>query len=609
MKPFHWSKLPLHECEQSVWRRSKEMFRASASAAIDAERLQTLFCIKKRHRSLHRSNKTGTDSETSEVGKNGHGEGKKSRQRYSLLDLRRAQNIGIMLSKFRCSLRKIREAVVELDASVLTLDDVASLKQYVPTDEEIEMLRAFQGDARDLGIAERFFLEILSVPRYRERLSVFEFVKSFEDRWQEATSGISTLRHALLELRDCKGLHQVLENLLAIGNFMNYGTSMGNAGGFRLDALEQVTNMRSNMDQDGAVCSLLDYLVAQLSSSGQEKILSFTAELKHLEASTKVSLPLVLEHVAHLRQGLSSLEHEISLAAPDDPLAARLPEFVAAAKEKLEALVADVEAVNALFSETRKLYGENSKVSQMQLCRKFASFCSAFLAAVQAWELKRVDTSAPCSPHCSRSAKSSDEVAAAPVCATSDVEVENTEIVEEEEEEEVSLDSSWFGSVLKRGKRIPNRTARKGDFPACNSLFLYSCLLPPASHLTSVKQQQATAEPQKTRSKIWMPRCCCWCDDCLPCFRRLFSPPPPTTTTSSSLIPFLVSGAVSVRTNTAEAPIAAMLTTRYACPCPSKPLTLFAPSGLGAQRSIRRVQGGTLLRAASETGEDEESAA
>ncbi|EKX54110.1 hypothetical protein GUITHDRAFT_63706, partial [Guillardia theta CCMP2712] len=237
------------------------MYRASASAAIDADRLQTLFCIKKRHKSLHRASRTGVDGEPSEAARNGHGDGKKSRQRYSLLDLRRAQNIGIMLSKFRCSLRKIREAVVELDADVLTLDDVASLKQYVPTDEEMEMLRAFDGDARDLGIAERFFLEILSVPRYRERLSVFEFVKSFEDRWQEATSGISTLRLALLELKDCKGLHQVLENLLAIGNFMNFGTSMGNAGGFRLDALEQVSNMRSNVDKDGTVCTLLDYLV------------------------------------------------------------------------------------------------------------------------------------------------------------------------------------------------------------------------------------------------------------------------------------------------------------------------------------------------------------
>jgi len=37
------------------------------------------------------------------------------------------------------------------------------LKLYVPSDEEITTLRAYEGPVASLGIAERFFLEILDV--------------------------------------------------------------------------------------------------------------------------------------------------------------------------------------------------------------------------------------------------------------------------------------------------------------------------------------------------------------------------------------------------------------------------------------------------------------
>ena len=56
---------------------------------------------------------------------------------------------------------------MSLDSTVLSPDDVHMLKLFVPTDEESRTLRAFEGPAASLGIAERFFLEILEVPRYK----------------------------------------------------------------------------------------------------------------------------------------------------------------------------------------------------------------------------------------------------------------------------------------------------------------------------------------------------------------------------------------------------------------------------------------------------------
>lgn len=65
------------------------------------------------------------------------GEVAKMRGGKGLLDLRRAQNASIMLSRFKMTTSQLCAAVMSLDAGVLSLDDVTSLTQYVPTAEEV----------------------------------------------------------------------------------------------------------------------------------------------------------------------------------------------------------------------------------------------------------------------------------------------------------------------------------------------------------------------------------------------------------------------------------------------------------------------------------------
>lgn len=49
----------------------------------------------------------------------------------------RAQNIAIMLSRFRMSHSAIRAAVIAIDDSHLSVDNLKSLRQYTPTDDEV----------------------------------------------------------------------------------------------------------------------------------------------------------------------------------------------------------------------------------------------------------------------------------------------------------------------------------------------------------------------------------------------------------------------------------------------------------------------------------------
>ncbi len=50
---------------------------------------------------------------------------------------------------------------------------------------QIDLLKAFKGDATKLGNAEKFFLEVMDIPRLAERLNCFVYKKEFHSRVAE----------------------------------------------------------------------------------------------------------------------------------------------------------------------------------------------------------------------------------------------------------------------------------------------------------------------------------------------------------------------------------------------------------------------------------------
>jgi len=57
---------------------------------------------------------------------------------------------------------------------------------------QIDLLKAFKGDATKLGNAEKFFLEVMDIPRLAERLNCFVYKKEFHSRVAELVAVCST---------------------------------------------------------------------------------------------------------------------------------------------------------------------------------------------------------------------------------------------------------------------------------------------------------------------------------------------------------------------------------------------------------------------------------
>jgi hypothetical protein len=373
MRPFHWKKLPPNENVNTMWSNAKTQEWNDIVAQLEPAQIEKLF-------SANQTVRTGAD-----LPAQGFTYTPKKSQKTALIDLCRAQNVSIMLSKLRCSIKELKQAVLSLNASVLDVDSTAELMKFVPSDEEIEVLKAHTGDAAMLGLAECFFLEIAGIPRYAERLQVHHFILKFDDICAELEGKLSSLIKCLTELTKSRRLHRFMLHVLAVGNFLNHGTSMGNATAFRLEALNQTINIKSNVEG----VTLLHFLASHVHSSDPD-LLKLPGDLANAEAGAAISLSSVSELMAGIKRELSSAVEEYHKCASNDALKSILSGFLPHAQKAFDNIVHQEAKSQALFKETKSLYAEERpSVTQEELCGVFSVFKQALVTVIKENEVSR----------------------------------------------------------------------------------------------------------------------------------------------------------------------------------------------------------------------------
>ena len=88
-------------------------------------------------------------------------------------------------------------------------------------------------------------MEMLKLPRFTSKVKGFQVRCEFDSRIAELGGSIGLMQSAIRELSQGKQLRGVLEAILNIGNFLNHGTSRGNAAGFKLDTLAKLKSTKA----------------------------------------------------------------------------------------------------------------------------------------------------------------------------------------------------------------------------------------------------------------------------------------------------------------------------------------------------------------------------
>ncbi|KAF6113381.1 dishevelled associated activator of morphogenesis 2 [Phyllostomus discolor] len=375
LKSFNWVKLNEERVPGTVWNEIDDM---QVFRILDLEDFEKMFSAYQRHQK-----ELGSTEDIYLASR--------KVKELSVIDGRRAQNCIILLSKLKLSNEEIRQAVLKMDEQEdLAKDMLEQLLKFIPEKSDIDLLEEHKHEIERMARADRFLYEMSRIDHYQQRLQALFFKKKFQERLAEAKPKVEAILLASQELIRSKRLKQMLEVVLAIGNFMNKG-QRGGAYGFRVASLNKIVDTKSSIDRN---ISLLHYLIMILEKHFPD-ILNMPSELQHLPEAAKVNLAELEKEVGNLRKGLRAVEVELEyqkhqLREPNDKFVPVMSDFITVSSFSFSELEDQLNESRDKFSKALMHFGEqDSKMQPDEFFGIFDTFLQAFSEARQDLEAMR----------------------------------------------------------------------------------------------------------------------------------------------------------------------------------------------------------------------------
>ncbi|KAG9336637.1 hypothetical protein JZ751_002984 [Albula glossodonta] len=275
LKSFNWAKLAENKLEGTVW---TDLDDIRVFKILDLEDIEKTFSAYQRQQDFFMTNnskqkETEDDSLSS-----------KKVKELSVIDGRRAQNCNILLSRLKLSNDEIKRAILTMDEQEdLPKDMLEQLLKFVPEKSDVDLLEEHKQELSRMAKADRFLYEMSRISHYQQRLQSLYFKKKFAERIAEIKPKVEALAKASKEVLHSRNLKQLLEVVLAFGNYMNKG-QRGNAYGFKVSSLNKIADTKSSIDKN---ITLLHYLITILEKK-YPKVMLFQEDLQNVPEAAKV---------------------------------------------------------------------------------------------------------------------------------------------------------------------------------------------------------------------------------------------------------------------------------------------------------------------------------
>uniref|UniRef100_A0A670YX14 Formin like 1 n=1 Tax=Pseudonaja textilis TaxID=8673 RepID=A0A670YX14_PSETE len=300
----------------------------------------------------------------------------KAPAKVSLIECNRAKNLAITLRKGGLDVDSICKAIQTYDLQTLNLDFLELLMRFIPTEYEMTLIRKYEKEQRpldELSDEDQFMIKLSKIPRLAERMNIMTFLGSFADTVQLLLPQLNFVIVASMSVKSSTKLRQILEIVLAFGNYLN-SSKRGAAYGFRLQSLDALLDMKSTDRKQ----TLLHYIVRVIQEKYPE-FLNFSNELHFLDKAGAVSLDSVLQDVRSLQRGMELARKEFM--RQDDNVI--LKDFLKTNTEMMEKLQTDSKTAQEAYESTVEYFGENPKTTPPTM------FFPIFVRFVKAYQVKK----------------------------------------------------------------------------------------------------------------------------------------------------------------------------------------------------------------------------
>uniref|UniRef100_A0A8C9KXP9 Formin like 3 n=1 Tax=Panthera tigris altaica TaxID=74533 RepID=A0A8C9KXP9_PANTA len=278
----------------------------------------------------------------------------KAASKVTLLEANRAKNLAITLRKAGRSAEEICRAIHTFDLQTLPVDFVECLMRFLPTEAEVKLLRQEERERQpleELAAEDRFMLLFSKVERLTQRMAGMAFLGNFQDNLQMLTPQLNAIIAASASVKSSQKLKQMLEIILALGNYMN-SSKRGAVYGFKLQSLDLLLDTKSTDRK----MTLLHFIALTVKEKYPD-LANFWHELHFVEKAAAVSLENVLLDVKELGRGMELIRRECSIH--DNSV---LRNFLSTNEGKLDKLQRDAKTAEA-YNAVVRYFGESPKTT------------------------------------------------------------------------------------------------------------------------------------------------------------------------------------------------------------------------------------------------------
>ncbi|XP_065209614.1 inverted formin-2 isoform X2 [Planococcus citri] len=386
MKTINWNKIPNNKVvgKHNIWSEVARSHQHSPMADLDWSEMEGLFC-QQAPPSTVVSCQSSPKLSRNEFNESGDRR-RKEPSEIVLLDGKRSLNVNIFLKQFRCSNEDIIQIIREGGHDDIGAEKLRGLLKMLPEIDELEMLKAFDGNKTKLANAEKFLLELVEVPNYKLRIESMLLKEEFASNMSYLEPSINSMIVAGEDLMTNKALQEVLYMVICAGNFLNSGGYAGNAAGVKLSSLQKLTDIRANKPG----MNLIHYVAMQIEKKRKD-LMRFTDDMSALEDAAKTTVEQLQNEVQALENRIQKIKKQVELPSTENEIKDQMRDFLKIAEQEVSTLQHDLRELEMVRKTLADFFCEDPATFKIEECFKiFHVFCVKFKQAVAENERRRI---------------------------------------------------------------------------------------------------------------------------------------------------------------------------------------------------------------------------
>uniref|UniRef100_A0A9J8AJV5 Formin 1 n=1 Tax=Cyprinus carpio carpio TaxID=630221 RepID=A0A9J8AJV5_CYPCA len=368
MKPLYWSRIQIQDKNNNtLWSSLEE------PDIINTQEFENLFS----KATIQPKKKPLSDT---------YEKKSKARKIIKLLDGKRSQAVGILISSLHLEMKDIQQAVLTVDHSVVDLETIEALYENRAQSEELEKIRKHYETSKEdevklLDKPEQFLYELSQIPDFARRAHCIIFQSVFVDSISSVHRKLEIISAVSKAFLDNDSVKDVIGVILAFGNYMNGGNrTRGQADGFGLEILPKLKDVKSRDNR----MSLVDYVVSYYlrnmdENAGTEKSVFPLPEPQDLFHAAQVKFEDLAKDLRKLKKELTACVKEVEQVCENSS-----EEHLQPFKEKMDTfLQLSQKYSNTDFQDMVMYFGLKPKSGEKEVSPNFIfmlwyEFCNDF---------------------------------------------------------------------------------------------------------------------------------------------------------------------------------------------------------------------------------------